>query len=685
LLHGHGWRIRYNRLRGYGFLRWNVIVATKSLRTRFLLITIPAMVVLVVGMIGGFEYIVGRIIDGLSERFAVQRVYYDRSRTLALLLQEMALARKMAHSPAIISWIENETDPAATGCGLAELESYREAFRDSSYFLAIRKSGNYYFNDAKNSYAGQQLRYTLSEKSPNDSWFYATLKSPKECLLNVNYDTELKITNVWINCLVRGKDGQAIGLAGTGIELDSFIRANFNPLHDGVVNMFIDTDGAIQAHPDVSKIDFHTITKDPSAKKTVFRLITDDDSRMRLQKLMVALKESPDEPKTTYLKINGTRTLVGAAYVKEIGWYNLTVLDPRVWALGQSFWPLAALMVAGMLITLLVAAVFIDRTVLSRIDRLDRAVKRVKDGNYEVYLRNGIGDQKGDEIARLSSSFSEMTGMVQRDRAELERKIAERTRELVKARDEAQAANRAKSEFLAMMSHDLRTPLNAIIGFSDMIRSKTFGPVGDSHYETYVQDIHESGHMLLSLINVLLDISKIEAGKMELNETSVDLASFLADLARQIEPFAAARGVGVEIATEPASLALRCDRRSLTQVVNNLVSNAIKFSNPNQTVTVRAAVNAEGELAIVIEDHGIGMNAEDIEMALEPFAQVRSSEARNQDGTGLGLHVSKLLMRMHGGRLDIESSLGVGTVVSAVFPAERVEANGATRTKSAAG
>ncbi len=256
-------------------------MATKSLRTRFLLITIPAMVVLVVGMVGGFEYIVGRIIDGLSERFAIQRVYYDRSRTLALLLQEMALARKMAHSPAIISWIENETDPAATGRGLAELESYREAFRDGSYFLAIRKSGNYYFNDARNSYAGQQLRYTLSEKSPNDSWFYATLKSPKECPLNVNYDTELKITNVWINCLVRGKDGQVIGLAGTGIELDSFIRANFNPLHDGVVNMFIDTDGAIQAHPDVSKIDFHTITKDPSAKKTVFRLITEGTGTVR--------------------------------------------------------------------------------------------------------------------------------------------------------------------------------------------------------------------------------------------------------------------------------------------------------------------------------------------------------------------------------------------------------------------
>ncbi len=169
-------------------------MATKSLRTRFLLITIPAMVVLVVGMVGGFEYIVGRIIDGLRERFAVQRVYHDRSRTLALLLQEMALARKMAHSPAIMSWIENESDPAATGRGLAELESYREAFRDGSYFLAIRKSGNYYFNDAKDTYAGQQLRYTLSEKSPNDSWFYATLKSPKECLLNVNYDTELKIT-----------------------------------------------------------------------------------------------------------------------------------------------------------------------------------------------------------------------------------------------------------------------------------------------------------------------------------------------------------------------------------------------------------------------------------------------------------------------------------------------------------
>ena len=610
---------------------------------------VPALLTVVGGSIAGFDFIVGRIIDGLSERFAIQRVYFDRSRTLAPLLQEMALARKMARSPVIIDWAENEADPAVTARGLAELESFRQAFRDGIYFFALRDSGHYYFNDANNSYAGRQLRYTLSEREDKDSWFFATLKTPKDCQLNVNSDAELGVTNIWINCLVR-KDGRAIGLAGTGINLDSFVSSILDPYRDGVVNMFIDADGAIQAHPDVSKIDFHTITKDASAKKTVYRLITDDASRARLQRLLAALKNAPEMPQTAYLNINGARTLVGAAYVKEIGWFNLTVLDPGVWTLGQAFWPLAVLMIAGMLLALLVVAAFIDRIVLSRIDRLDRAVRRIRDGDYELGPGDELVDAGGDEIARLTGSFVEMTGMVRRDRAELERKIVERTRELVKARDEAEAANRAKSEFLAMMSHDLRTPLNAIIGFSDMIKSETFGPVNNDHYESYILDIHQSGHLLLSLINVLLDISKIEAGKMELVETTVDLKSFLATLARQIAPFATSREVRVEFADTHSAPALRCDQRSLAQVVNNLISNAVKFSDPGQTVTVHAGLNAAGELAVTVTDHGVGMSADDIDKALEPFSQVRSAEARNLDGTGLGLHVSSLLMRAHGGQ-----------------------------------
>jgi signal transduction histidine kinase len=256
----------------------------------------------------------------------------------------------------------------------------------------------------------------------------------------------------------------------------------------------------------------------------------------------------------------------------------------------------------------------------------------------------------------------------------LARKMARTPAIIDFARDEAEAANRAKSEFLAMMSHDLRTPLNAIIGFSDMIKSETFGPVDNDTYKAYVLDIHQSGHLLLSLINVLLDISKIEAGKMELVEITLDLPIFLRGLLRQIAPFADARGITVNFTEDAVLPALRCDRRSLAQIVNNLVSNAVKFSNSGQSVLVWTAVLASGELAITVEDHGIGMDTNDIKKALEPFAQVRSAEARNQEGTGLELHVSNLLMMAQGGQLDIESRLGVGTVVSAVFPPERIVA-----------
>lgn len=631
------------------------------------------MLVLVVGSYFGFNLIINRIVDGLSERFAIQQVHFDRSRTLYPLLQEIALVRKMARTPAIIDFARNEDHPTARERGLAELKSFRGVFKDGAFFFAVAKSGHYYFNDTTKAYAGKELRYTLSMEKLTDSWFYATMKSGKECRLNVNPDTELGTARVWINCLVRDGD-EVLGVTGTGIELTDFIRAALNTHEEGVFNMFIDGDGAIQAHPDIKEIDFHTLTKEEADKKTVYRLITDADSKRRLEALLKELKAAPDKAQAEYVNINGKRTLIGAAYMPEIDWYNLTVLDSRVWTLDASFTPLLGLIVIGMLLTLVFVAIFIHRIILSRIDRLDRAVRRMRHGNYESELGDNLGDPRGDEIAHLTNSFVEMAGMVQRDRAELEQKIVERTRELVTARDEAEAANRAKSEFLAMMSHDLRTPLNAIIGFSDMIKSETFGPVDNDTYKAYVLDIHQSGHLLLSLINVLLDISKIEVGKIELVETTLDLPIFLRGLLRQIALFADARGITVDFTEDSVLPALRCDRRSLAQIVNNLVSNAVKFSNSGQSVLVRTAVLASGEPAITVEDHGIGMDTNDIKKALEPFAQVRSAVARNQEGTGLGLHVCNLLMMAHGGRLDIESRLGVGTVVSAVFPPERIVA-----------
>lgn len=309
------------------------------------------MVFLVVGLILSFDHFVTNIIDSLSERFAAQQVTYDRGGTLQPLVQEIAVARMLARSPAIIEWARDERDPERTARGLATLENARKIFRDGSYFFAVRKSGHYYFNDARGAYTGQQLRYTLSPQKEDDAWFYATLANPKECKINVNNDSELKVTKVWINCLVR-VGGKSVGVIGTGIELSKFIATVLNTDQAGVLNMFMDGDGAIQAHPDAKHIDFHTLTKDPDAKKTVYRLLADDASRARLRNLLEKIKAAPDTVETTYLNIDGQNKLIGIAYLPEIDWFNLTVIAPRVWALGSSFVPLAALMVVGVILTL---------------------------------------------------------------------------------------------------------------------------------------------------------------------------------------------------------------------------------------------------------------------------------------------------------------------------------------------
>ena len=639
----------------------------KSIRLRFLAATIPVMAVLVIGSFLVLDRLITDVVDNLSVRFAAQQVHYDRGRTLQPLLQEIVLARKLARSPAVISWASDEENRLKAERGLVELESFRQVFQDGSYFFAIRKSGHYFFNDANNGYAGNQLRYTLSPDAEKDAWFYVTIKNPVECQLNVNNDSELGVTKIWINCLVM-KDGQVVGVIGTGIELTKFIRAVLDVDQEGVWNMFIDATGAIQAHPDVKKIDYHTLTKSAGDKNTAFQLLDDQKSKIRLKDLMGQLKSTPEKIETVSLNIGGNKTLVGVGYLKEIDWFNLTVMTPKVWALGQNFVPLAALMVIGMLLTLVFSAMVINRVVLSRIDRLDQAVGQIKENDYTLDLK----DDEVDELGRLTTSFVEMAEGVQKNRASLEAEIVERTRDLVVARDEAQAANLAKSEFLAMMSHDLRTPLNAVIGFSDMIKSETFGPVGDARYVNYLNDINDSGQLLLSLINVVLDISKIEAGKLELIETEVDLPAFLQRSVKLISPQADDRQITLKVECDADGPALMCDQRPLSQIINNLMSNAIKFSDAGQSILIKATADDKQGYVIRVSDNGIGMDGDGIRKALEPFSQADSSIARNQDGTGLGLYVSRLLMNQHGGTLEIESALGKGTTVTVTFPPDRI-------------
>lgn len=244
---------------------------------------------------------------------------------------------------------------------------------------------------------------------------------------------------------------------------------------------------------------------------------------------------------------------------------------------------------------------------------------------------------------------------------------------LADAKEQAEAANRTKSAFLATMSHELRTPLNAVIGFSEIMLSEMFGPVGNNRYRGYVQSIHESGGHLLSLINDVLDISKLEAGKYALEESWVNVADAVAHCCALTDSSAQAAELRFDRRVAGDLPEMYCDERALRQVLLNLLSNAVKFTPPGGRVALTAERDAEGRLRIAIADTGIGIPADALPRIAQPFQQADNSIARRFGGTGLGLAISRNLMELHGGRLEIESAEARGTVVAAVFPAERFD------------
>lgn len=232
------------------------------------------------------------------------------------------------------------------------------------------------------------------------------------------------------------------------------------------------------------------------------------------------------------------------------------------------------------------------------------------------------------------------------------------------------AAHVAKSAYLADMSHELRTPLNAIIGFAEIIRDQALGPCGHDKYPEFARDIHEASTHLLHLINDVLELSKIEAGRLELNEEQTDLRAILVSCQRLLHHQIRRGGLYLTVETADNLPEIHCDPLKVKQIILNLMTNAIKFTHRGGCIAVRAYLH-DGRAAISVTDNGIGIPAHEIPKVLTPFVQAAHTRLMNNEGTGLGLPLSKKLMELHGGHLDLRSEPEIGTSVTITFPAER--------------
>jgi signal transduction histidine kinase len=274
-----------------------------------------------------------------------------------------------------------------------------------------------------------------------------------------------------------------------------------------------------------------------------------------------------------------------------------------------------------------------------------------------------LAERATQEAERLRNHVAEL----ERTRGELQKT----SRSLELALAAAAAGSQAKSLFLATMSHELRTPLNAIIGFSGMLDAEIYGPLGDARYKNYVKDVHDSGQHLLELVNDILDFSRADAGRLELADEVIELPQVIAKVSRMLEGQFERSQVVLTTEVDPMLPPIHGDERRMRQIMLNLLSNAAKFTPAGGRVRL-SAFHDGSQIAVVIEDSGIGMAPDEIRVALERFGQVDSRLARKHEGAGLGLPLAKKLTELHGGSLAIESEVNVGTRITMTFPPDRV-------------
>ncbi len=397
-----------------------------NLRLRFFLIATLLFLAFAAPAWLAVQSLVDQIMEQWAVRYAEQQTRYDKSRILQPILREISLARKLATSKPIIDFSRNPGNRQFEQRAIAEMENYRTAFSDQSYFVALSDSGRYYHNNREDDFSQKQYRYDLDPMSIKDSWFYGQMNQGRDLHLNVNFDKSLGVTKLWINVLI--KDGKnVLGIAGTGLDLTDFIETVVEQNTPGVERFLIDHAGAIQLHRDQRLIDFSSISKSSGEQIMIDRLFDNPADVASIRNSMKMLASSTDTVVTLPIEMNGRHYLVGLTHLPSIDWYELTLLDKAILLPFSQFRTVLGVYVASMAVMMLLFTLAMNHYIIRPLRQLNEAMSGFEHG---IRVSDKLANAATGEIRSLMQQFTKLADSVTEARLDLESKVQERTLEL---------------------------------------------------------------------------------------------------------------------------------------------------------------------------------------------------------------------------------------------------------------
>ena len=617
-------------------------------------LVIGCLVALVPGVVIGWSAI-KTVREHFGADYVTNFTLLNSYKIFAPISRELALARRFADSDVMRRWLTDEADPERRAQFFKEAESYRRDFQDHSWFVVVDASRHSYFQDEKNHTGTGPVETYTPEKN---AWYFATLRNTESYSINVDYEPAVDVTKVWFNVVVKDGD-RKIGIAGTGLDLGEFLRDFIASDTQTVTPMILNREGYIQAHPDKRRIALDSSSGAPPSQPSLLAQLGDRASRTALQSAMAAAEQEPGKIATASILLDGKRQLAALNYIPDLQWYVMGAVDLSAARLVGPHWyvPLALSLLLLLAVVIAAFSYAVETLAVRPLRRLQHSARAIAEGRYDIALP----PPTSDEIGELTRVFGTMADQVRQHTEELESKVRERTRDLVAARDEAQATDRAKRDFLANVSHEIRTPINAIAGFTALALRTDLAP----RQRVYLERIHDASRGLLRVINDVLDISKIEAGHLEMEHIPFRLGEVIDSVMGYIRTLADSKDLALRIFVAPeVPPQLVGDPFRLGQVLSNLCGNAVKFTERGEVelrVDIEASTATTARLLFTVRDTGIGLTEEQAAKLFQPFSQADSSTTRRFGGTGLGLAISRRLVALMNGSIWLESGQGRGT------------------------